>query len=182
MAQLNDFLPVAAAAWLKRHLLSRKANIRIDGPPASGKTQLLTAFADTVRDRVSLGGMSETLDGLDCLRDYPESLMLVMPALLVRGRLQNVPNLVLNQGIDVVVVDDPSDETWAILDDIDLAGPRIWAATTNSNRPTSTRNFKFKPDISIRLGHDPHHRVELITNHRQPVYWIDSGEAIFHLD
>ena len=59
---------------------------------------------------------------------------------------------------------------------IDLAGPRIWASTTTSNRPPSASVFQFTADISIRLGLDPRHRVELITHKRQPVYWIDSGE------
>lgn len=91
-------------------------------------------------------------------------------------------NLVLNWDIGVVVVDNPPTKPWAILDDIALAGLTIWAATTNSNQPASTRHCKFKFDISIRLGNDPHHRVELITNQGQPVYWIDSGEAIIRAD
>lgn len=180
MAELNDFLPSAAAEWLARRLQpSPSANIRIDGPPGSGKTQLLAALADLVSGRLSLGGLTETRESLECLRGHPESLMLIMPALLVRGGLESVPNIVTRQGVDVVIVDDPSDETWAMLGAIDLAGPRIWAATTTSSRPPSTGVFQFTPDISIRLGIDPHHRVELITHKGQPVYWIESGEAVF---
>lgn len=173
MLHLIDFLPVDAAAWVERRV-HRKATIRIDGPPQSGKTQLLAAFANIVGEHVSLGGLAETREeGLECLRHRPDSMMLVMPAFVVRGLLNRVEYIVLRQGVDVVIVDDPSAETWSVLDDLMMSGVRVWASTADSSR-------KLETTISIRLGTDPTNRVELITVGSRPVYWVENGKPTFH--
>lgn len=178
MPDLIDFVPVEAALWLEP-LLYRAGTIRIDGPPGSGKTQLLTTFADTVGDSVAMHGLSETQAGLHCLRNRPRATSWCMPALVVRGRFHATATatataMVLRQNVGIVVVDDPSDETWALLPDLARL-ITVWAASTDGGR-------QLEADISIRLGNDPLNRVELITVHERPVYWLSNGEPTFRPD
>lgn len=173
MPGLESLLPADAAAWLGARIKGEDT-IRIDGPAGAGKTTMLAAFVETVGDDFDqLAALAEDREPLPYLGDKARHLTFIVPAIQVRGGLGDLTHLLMRQMIAVVVADDPPKETWTVLEDLRLAGCRVWATSRSSARQG------LRADVYIRLGLDPEHRVETVTVAGRPVYWVSEGEIVF---